>query len=45
MEWPIREPIEPLLISPDIAFGDFEEFGSSLSKSIHDSGKHHFLWG
>jgi hypothetical protein len=45
MGWLIREPIEPLIITPDIPIGDFEESGSSPSKSIHDSKKHHFLWG
>jgi hypothetical protein len=39
------EPIEPLIIIPDIAIADFEESGSSPSKSSHGSGKHHFLWG
>jgi hypothetical protein len=39
------KPIEPLIITPDIAIGDFEESRSTPSKSSHDSGKHHFLWG
>jgi hypothetical protein len=45
MGWPIREPIEPLIITPDIAIGDFEESVSSPSTTSHDSGKHYFLWG
>jgi hypothetical protein len=39
------EPIESLIITPDIPIGDFEESGSRPSKSIHDSGKHHFVRG
>jgi hypothetical protein len=45
MRWLIREPREPLIATPDIPIGDFEESRSSPSKSSHDSETHHFLWG
>jgi hypothetical protein len=41
--WPIREPRELLITTPESALGNFEESRSSPSKSSHASEKHHFL--